>query len=487
MPQALTVPGTEAEVGQHHYLDLLLVGVTLVAAAALAPFVAATVTEGQSRTIALLIAVALTGTFTAIRLARVLNDRRLLMLGVVFLVRLAASLIAVHYGWVPQLDPTSGAFGFDPQRYFFEAKHLVDNGFDRSALPPLNYTGVLYFYGWIFRLFGHNAVAPALVNSALTLGAVAALLRFGYAVRQRRRRTDWCLCLVLLIPEMIWFDAITSRDGPVTAAVTVVVLNFALYLLGLRTTPYRVVALVGGLGLVGLLRFALMLPLVAAMVTTAVLGSRVRRHRATRSARRRLLVAAAAAVVALSAPAVNRSLGSYATSYTEVARIDTTIRNAEGFSENSVGRLFVATDPVTAVVFAPARVGILLVAPLPSLSVEPAGMLRGEWSAWQATATTTSALLYVLLFPLALASLIQLRKDRWRGPSLSVHIPLWTVALSIAIGNQLIVPRYRIMSVPLLAGAIWLGGGTTKATRRTAQWMWFGAAAFGFCLFLYLS
>lgn len=487
MPHALATAGSQANVGQRDRFDYLLAGSSLLAVAALVPLVAASVAEGKLRTIALFVAVGLTGAFTAARLARALDDRRVLLLGLVFPIKLAAALVALRYGWVPQLDQASGAFGFDAQRYFFEAKRLADNNFDRSALPPLNYTGVLYYYGAIFRIFGHNAVAPALVNSALTLGAVAALMRFGYAVRQRRRSTDWCLCLVLLIPEMIWFDAITSRDGPVTAAVTVVALNFALYLLGQRATSYRVVALVGGLGLVGLLRFALLLPLVAAMVTTAVLGSRVRHHRTTRGARTRLLVAAAAAVVALAAPAVNRSLGSYATSYTDVARIDSSVRSAEGFSENSVGRLFVATNQATAVLFAPARVGILLVAPLPRLSLDPAGMLRQEWAAWQATATSSSALLYVLLFPLALASLLQLRRDRWRGPSLYVHIPLWTLALSIAIGNQLIVPRYRIMSVPLLAGAMWLGGSTTKATRRTSQWVWFGAAAFGFGLFIYLS
>src|SRR5262245_61847073 len=77
------------------------------------------------------------------RLASDLDDERLQWLGYVALLRAALVVALLFVGWIPQLDRASEAFGYDPQRYYFEAQDLADAGFDPTVLGvSLNYTGV---------------------------------------------------------------------------------------------------------------------------------------------------------------------------------------------------------------------------------------------------------------------------------------------------------------------------------------------------------
>ena len=169
------------------------------------------VTQAFSGTSVLLVVVTCSGIALISGTRRALGDWRLQRLGYVFLVKVGLALWMLYAGWTPQLDPSAEAFGYDPQRFYFQAYDLAQQGFRLEALPSLNYTGVLYYYGAVFAIFGHNPVNPLLVNAFVTLVAVLLLVRTGYQIRGVRGRLDWTLGLCMVIPEIVWFDMMTSR------------------------------------------------------------------------------------------------------------------------------------------------------------------------------------------------------------------------------------------------------------------------------------
>lgn len=68
-----------------------------------------------------------------------------------------------------------------------------------------------------------------------------------------------------------------------------------------------------------------------------------------------------------------------------------------------------------------------------------------------------SALINAVIFPRAMASLIQAWKERHRNrAALLFHIPYWVTFAAIAGGNLIIHERYRVMVAALLWSCAWL-------------------------------
>jgi hypothetical protein len=155
-------------------------------------------------------------------LAGDLDDERLQWLGYIALLRVVLVVALLFAGWVPQLESANEVYGYDPQRYYFQAQDLADAGFDSTAMGiSLNYTGVLFYYGALFKVFGHDPLLPAVLNMSVTLAAVAVLIRVAYGIKGHRDAWDWTIGLCLVIPEVLWFDALPSRE---TVAMSLMVL-----------------------------------------------------------------------------------------------------------------------------------------------------------------------------------------------------------------------------------------------------------------------
>jgi hypothetical protein len=132
------------------------------------------------------------------------------------------------------------------------------------------------------------------------------------------------------------------------------------------------------------------------------------------------------------------------------------------WTDRSIGLLFAARNPIELVLFAPIRVLIYVVAPLPNIAVDFPSLTEGSYAAWTKAASVLSALTYVMLFPLALASLAELFMRRLRSPFLILHAAFWPIMLAIAVGStqggvQVIHERYRVMAIPLMLACVWAG------------------------------
>jgi hypothetical protein len=340
---------------------------------------------------------------------------------------------------------------------------------------------VLYYYGTIFKFIGFNPVAPALLNTLLNLFAALVVVRVGYLIKRERDSRDWVLGLGILLPDVLWFDCLTSRDGPALALVTIATLSATGYLIRRPEDRYPLwlaVLSVPALVLVGIVRTSMVVPSVAAIAIVFLVSRTSGRVRLAGA-----VLVAAAAFVLIKAPEYSSALGSIRFEYEETfaratgAYVDQ-LDEAQ-WSARSVSKLLVPTSVGQAVLFAPARLIMYIVAPLPNVTTSLGGLAAGDWQAFQGLAHCLTALINVLLFPLAFAALLRVRGIDRLGPGWAFQVPFWCVFAAVAVGVPILHERYRVMASLLLWACIWLGFTTDRRAIRLAYGTWLGFGALG--------
>lgn len=446
------------------------------------------VPEAPIRTLLLFVAVVLTGLVLIRRLARRLGDPRLSRLQYAYLLKFFALAVLLRAGWMPMLSPNSPSFGYDAQRYYFGALKLNDGGFDPTVARGLNLnsTGIVYYYALVLRIGGENPVSPVLVNTLVTLLATLVLVRIGYQIKSSRGKNDWLLGLGMLLPEVVWFDVITSRETLAMSLLTVAALTAGGVLIGApgeENVRSRTVLALAALLLLGFIRASMLLPAVAAIgLQMLVLSPRKRRVRVIMG------IAAIAGLTLVLGSFLGSFLGSRSSGLLTSARLVLSGNKAQmetiSWGERSVGQLLVANSIPGALITAIPRLALYLVAPLPAFHLEWAGLVHGDWQAWQTAMHAGSAVLNVLFLPLALAAFASALTDKSRRNSLALHIPCWCALFAIAGGNQLIQERYRVMASLLLWGCMWLGRDLPRRVLAGFYGAWFGVLALGGVFYL---
>jgi hypothetical protein len=441
--------------------------------------------EAAATTVALFAVVGCAGIFLCRSTQVTLNDPRLAALGNLWLIKIALTLILLYVGWMPQLDPASSpSWGYDPQRYYVQAQELIDNGWSPDLLS-LNYVGVLYYYGAIFSVFGRNPIIPALVNVLVTLIATLYLVRTCYEAKPRRQPADWTIALALLLPEIVWFDVMTSRETLVGALLLIALLTVGRYLS--RSSDVRLLGMLAVTAICALgiaaVRTSILLPLVAAVVLMVLL---VKPQNRPQSLQRAILIGAATIAI-IAGPSLAGYFGGYTFDIANTLQQATTaasnIASSEEvlWSDNSLGRLLMPNGVLQSIAFVPPRLIFYLVAPLPNVGVPLDELFVGSWSAWQKLVLVPSALLNVLLVPYALASLVDaIRQRKVNSAPLAMNVACWVTYAAIAGGNLVIHERYRVVASLLLVGCAWLGAHTCSRRLLTATtFCWYALLAFG--------
>jgi hypothetical protein len=432
-------------------------------------------------TLVLLAAVVAASVWLIGRAARELGDPALRKLIYVFLGKLAILLLVLVPLWQRHLGAGPDALQGDQERYYFQAESFARDGFDIARIPSVNYPGVLFIYGGIFRLFGHNAYAAAIVNSFASLLAALLLVRVAYKIDPAPGKWKWLMALWIVVPEVVLHDAMTSRDALAMSLLAIFVSSVADYMLDERGSVVRMARwAMPSVVLLALVRATAVAPAVVASLLLLPLVVR-------KWTRPRTLAFAAAAVMAvlfvLAAPRLSRVLGGYDVRFADmldktVVAPDSPLLMTYHWSRRSIGRLLVPDNALEAVLLAPVRMIAYVIAPLPTATgVQIGGLGVGQWNAVQSLLVLLSSLLYIVLFPLAVASLIAAIRNNRRA--LALHLPFWITILAIASGTAVIHERYRLMSVPLFIGCVWLVRRATMRQVRATALGWFSAIAVG--------
>ena len=442
--------------GQIILLCLLFgVGVTVILS---------TIEQAALNTVILLGFVSVTGLALCRKTQIHLNDVNLKVLGYFWLIKLCLTLFLLYAGWIPLLDPqTSTKWGYDPQRYYVQAKDLIDIGW-RPTFVNLKYGGVLYYYAIIYYLIGFNPVIPALINSFVTLIAALYLIKMGYEVKRRRSPHDWTIAFALLLPEMVWYDVMTSRETLMAALLIFSLLTVGRYLIrSSRITLTFVLTIVGSSMLImAAVRTSMLLAVFLAFILMILL---VRSRRRQWNPMGVWLMSAVVIAALVGSSLIASRLGGYNFSF------DTAIQAAtEGkyniasqlsdkyWGARSIGELLIPNGPLQSLLFVVPRMILYLIAPLPKIDMSITGMMAGDWQDWQSLFTLLGSIVNIIAIPYVLASLIQAFYSRKTNPGpLMLHIAYWATFASIAGGNFILQERYRVMAVMLLYLCAWLG------------------------------
>jgi len=448
---------------------------------------------GILRTAALVPAVAILGVLLVHRVSVRVQDVNVQRISLLFLLKIPFVLLLMYWAWVPELHPMWADNGYDPQRYYYQAFDVAQSGFQGDVLASVNYGGILFYYGAVFMLFGHNPAAPALINCLTTLVAGLALVEAAH-LATGGRRSMWMLGFLILLPELVWFDALTSRESiAMTLLITATLPLGSMFLRqrGLATSRSDTVHILQGpillslvsLAMLSVIRTTMLLP-AAAIIMLLFVTLRM-------DSRRRLagfLAVGLTLVVLVVAPSVVSSLRSFDFGYLRTFQLTREATAAENivWSERSFGQLLVPDTLAEEFLFAPIRLVFYVVTPLPSITFHLTGLVRGGWQDWQNLSATASAVIYLFLLPRCVASLLASIRDPQLRSQLLLHVPLWIALSTIAIGNVIIVARYRVMA----AGLLWACGCLPEPRHRrltmAMNGLWFGALLLGgFAYILY--
>jgi hypothetical protein len=402
-------------------------------------------------------------------------DPKLKVLGLFWLIKLTATLVLLYAGWIPQLDPGSPSWGYDPQRYYQESWDLILN--DWSTTSNLNYQGVLYYYAVVFYFFGHNPVIPAILNAFVTLLGSLFLIRRAYNFAPIRTKKDWWIAGLLLIPEVLWFDVMTSRETFMAVLIIVAVLVPAEYLFSINRVRLGRAIVLFCVAAAGILvtRTSMIIPVVVSIaLMTLLLNSR---HKMGPIAK--IAVFGLATIALFGGPLMQQATGGYDVNYSDSLSSITSFENniaAElEWSGASIGLLLAPDNLLESVAFLPARMVLYLAAPLPNIDVTISGLLAGSWEQWQLLMTLPTSALMLFGFPYVLAGTAQAWHVRYKFPSAPIiPIAFWVTFAAVVGGNIIIHERYRLMSTLLLFACMWFGYTQCHSVQlKRWAWLWF--------------
>lgn len=455
------------------------------------PLILATIEQASFITFCLFISASVVGLVLCRNMQIKLNDPALKVLGYFWLIKLVLLFFLLYVGWMPQLDPASANWGYDPQRFYVQAKELIDNNWLPDFLS-LNYVGILYYYGAIYYLIGFNPVIPALINAFVTLIASLYLIQVGYEIKAQRGSKDWTLAFALLLPELLWFDVMTSRETLMAALLMFAMLTAGRYFARIsRISLFEVFSIISlsVLAIVAV-RTSMLVPVFIAIGLMVIL---IKNPKNPMNTQRTIIVTSVVAMLIIM-PLLTKFFIGYNFNFVEALQTAFSAKDnvalgpdlSLGWSENSIGRLLMPEGIFQSVLFLPPRMVLYLLAPLPKIWIPVNDLIDGNFEAWQNLMTLFSSLINVVAIPYATASLIHSIKTRMtNSATLIFHISYWITFIAIAGGNLIVHERYRIMASLLLWGCAWLGWtNCPKKIINKMSFLWYGLLVLGSIFYL---
>jgi hypothetical protein len=419
-----------------------------------------TVEEALLQTLLLFVFVTIAGLWLAHNTASKVGDRKLRILGSFWMIKVTVTLILLYSGWLPMLDESAGSWGYDAQRYYQYSQELLANDWNRVSIG-LNYFGIVYYYAAIFYIFGVNPVLPALVNAFITFSCIMFIIHAAYSFAPYFNKKSYYISGLVLIPEVLWYDVMTSRETLMAVLLAIVILGIGSVLANVKKVNISGTAIVL-LAIFGILavRTSMILSVVLSIVIMVAL---IRNRRVSGLVLKFGLVALLLGAL-LGGSIIQGMMGSididYFAKLSSLQNFEKNIIRASevNWSENSLGLLLVPNSLLEMFIFLPFRMVLYLAAPLPNITVSLSGLIVGEYFEWERLMTFPTSVLMLLGFPYVLAGSSHAWRNRIQFPALLViPIGFWTTFVAVAGGNNLIHERYRLMFTLLLFACMWLG------------------------------
>lgn len=373
-------------------------------------------------------------------------DLNLRLLPFFWLIKILFTFLLLTKGWIPDLsESTNPNWGYDPQRYYSQAKELIDNNW--IFLGGLNYIGILYYYGIIFYLFGHNPFAPAFVNCLFTLISVVLIIKLVYSISKKNTFHNWKLVFLLLIPELLWFDVMTSRESVVQFLIIIAIVYFIKLKLLINNFftkfKYSIIIFLSIL-FIGSIRTSMLLPIFVVYVFFSIYFSKSKIIYTIVGYLPLLLITILFYsylnnLFGLSTFDLNNSLNEIGNSDNNIAN------NGIEYTNNSISQLLFPSNWIQAIAFVPIRIILYIISPLPAIGISFNGLISGNSFSYQNLMVIPSSIINIFYFPSIIALTVNSFKKKISINYSYLTIPFWILIISIAGGNLIIHERYRLM------------------------------------------
>lgn len=435
-------------------------------------------------TIIIFLSVTFTGFFLCRRMVFLTGDLKLNILSNFWLIKIAVTLLLLYMGWIPGLSPESPNWGYDPQRYYMYAQSLIESNW----IPTygINYHGIVFYYAFIFFLFGINPVIPALINIFITLLGTLYLINISYRLKLNKINSNWVFSFLLLIPEFLWYDVMTARE-----TLMAIMIIFSTIPMGEYIANVNSFSLIKTLALflfcsavILMVRTSMVIPVVVSLLAMIFI------FKSRYSALKKLLTV----MICIGATTIGMLIQNYIGGEgTNLLSLLESLQSFEGniasqmdWGSNSIGLLIAPNNFWQAILFTPIRMLLYLAAPLPSITISMSELADGGYQAWQNLLVIPTSITMLLGFPYVLAgTALAWRSRKSYSEALIIPTIFWITFITVAGGNIIIHERYRVMFTLLLFFTMLFGfTGCSRINIRFWALGWYGLLVLAILFYL---
>ena len=424
-------------------------------------------------------AVALAGGVTIITSHRGLSARRggspqstlVLLFGLKYL----AVTLLVYGHWQHYLSQSADILvGYDPQRYFFDAKAWADVGFDRNFTPANGYLGAIAAYGVLFTIVGWSPMVAAAFNVCLSFVAMYRLS--GLVVVVSKGQVSRCAVLgcLLAVPDLLWYDCLTGRESLLTSSLTLLAVSCAGYA-SARGPSTVIVTLLWScfwLGLVGLVRTSMAIPGILFGTVCAWLPF------PAGSYKKALSLVVILVVTLVGAAGVSELLGSQVSlgSIGPDQLIGRGIDREPYYTEASITRMLATDNIAVHFLYSPIRAVFYMINGVHNLYYDWARVMDPRGAYLQTVASFLTALFNIIVLPLLALVAIESFRDQKNRQWRMLTVPFMLTIMAVACGTQIVHERYRVPALPFAVAMLFLSPALQTRQIRLAYAIYLGAA-----------
>lgn len=393
--------------------------------------------------------------------------RLALAVAILFPLALFLQVLVANLIWIPTLATTD--VETDAETYLLLTAAPT---FDFSSL---NYPGGVLAYRQLADLGLFSPVSITVLNAALALLTVLSVASV-YS-RLGSPRLQATLAVILLVPSLVWFNAMPSKEALVIPLVACAIALFA-QMVSCESVLRSASCGIGlGATLTGLLliRGAVLIPL---MVIFAALFVATYPASGFPSWKWPPLIGIFCAFTLFMAGIVaTRQASSSLPSVATVLENSSTSQNwvngvEQPWSERSVGQALDQSSLISRVAAFPAKLLANLLIPITDIANVGGIPAIHQWALITGILTTV---LIMCLIPFSVGGLVWVVSS-WqvRRPFLAIHAPFWILIGAVAVGTPILQDRYRLMALPWLIGSAASAAGALQGRwvkRATLSWL----------------
>jgi hypothetical protein len=286
-------------------------------------------------------------------------------------------------------------------------------------------------------------------------------VKFIYSIEIKFRNVKLVLCILILFPDILWYDIMSSRETLMAIIVMISSVCIAKYVQKIKFSYFLLISTIITIAAV---RTSF---LVIIFINYILLELFNQNKSAFKIIIKTILLVFFASIAPLFQEIIGGGRLDYYNLFKSIFSFSDNAASIMDWSNSSVGALLLPNNIVEAILVTPLRMIAYLVAPMPNFIIDLGGLCGGDWHVWQHLMALMSSVVLTVIFPLTVAFTNFAYAHRQACPKLIIF-PLiyWTSFIAVGGGNLIIQERYRIVFIVPMIICAWLGYSLCSKSRQ---------------------